>query len=250
MLDFKVTDDIAWLTLQRPAALNAINRDLANAFYNRIQELEHREDVRVVITRGAGRAFCAGSDVRELSTMSAEEATRNELRFAEIFAALGRLPQPTIAVLHGHVLGGGLGLAVYHDFRIASVTASLGMPEVELGWIPPWSVGRLAEIVGLAKARWLLLTCSPITGNEAAKIGLVDQAVPEDQLETCVQQLATRLSAMPSEGIAQTKGLLNRMSPLRDFQWDELASAAFRHCYSTDEAQKRIGDFTKNKTTR
>lgn len=250
MLDFQVRDGIAWLTLQRPAALNAINRDLADAFYSRVQEIEHRADVRVVVTRGAGRAFCAGSDLRELAPMSADEAARNELRLAEIFAALDRLSQPTIAMLHGHVLGGGLGLAVYHDFRIASVTASLGMPEVELGWTPPWSVGRLAEIVGLAKARWLLLTCNTISGDEAANIGLVDRAVPEDEHERHVQAFATRLAAMPTEGLAQTKRLISRMSLLRDFQWDELASAAFRDCYSTAAAQKRVADFIRDKTKR
>ena len=96
----------------------------------RIEELEHRPDVRVVVTRGEGRAFCAGSDLRELVPLSAADAAHYELRFARIFSALDRLPQPTIAVLHGHVLGGGLGLALYHDFRIAAATASLGMPEV------------------------------------------------------------------------------------------------------------------------
>ena len=120
MLDFQVRDGIAWVTLQRPAVLNAINEEMANMFRSRVEELESRSDVRVLITRGEGRAFCVGSDLRELAHLSAEEAAKYELRFAAIFSSLDRLPQPTIAVLHGHVLGGGLGLAMYHDFRIAS----------------------------------------------------------------------------------------------------------------------------------
>lgn len=250
MLDFEVRDGVAWLTLQRPSVLNAINRELANSLYKTIQELEQRTDVRVIVTRGAGRAFCAGSDLDELSSLTPDEATRDELRFAEIFTALDRLPQVTIAMLHGHVLGGGLGLAMYHDFRIASINASLGMPEVELGWTPPWSAGRLAEIVGLAQARWLLITCLPISGAKAADIGLVNEAVPEDQLAEKVEELARRLAAMPSMGIAQTKQLLGEMSNLRDFRWDQLAAQAFRDCYSTPEAQKSVAGFVKRKNRR
>jgi len=247
MLDLQVEDGIAWLTLQRPAVLNAINQELANSFLARIEELKKRSDVRAVITRGEGRAFCAGSDLRELAPFSAEQAARYELGFAQIFSALDRMAQPTISALHGHVLGGGLGLALYHDFRIASHTACLGMPEVELGWTPPWAMGRLADVVGFQKARWILLDCATMTGVEAAEIGLVDEAVADDQLLTHVETLARRLASMPAEGIKRTKMLLNRMSPLRRFEWDAAASDAFRECYEKPEAQKKVADFLKRK---
>jgi enoyl-CoA hydratase len=250
MLDFEVRDRVAWLTLQRPKVLNAINRELANSVYEKIKELENRSDVRAIVTRGAGKAFCAGSDLRELSALTPDQATQYELRFAEIFNTLSRLPQATIAMLHGHVLGGGLGLAVYHDFRIASINASLGMPEVQLGWIPPWSLGRFAEIVGFAQARWLLITCNPISGARAAEIGLVNEAVPEDQLVDKVEDLATRLAAMPPKGVTQTKQLLNDMSNLRDFHWDQRAAEDFRDCYSTPEAQRSVAGFINKKNCR
>jgi enoyl-CoA hydratase len=250
MLDLQVTEGVGRLTLKRPQVLNAINEELAAQFCARIEELEHRSDVRVVITHGEGRAFCAGSDLHELAGQSAADATKYELRVASIFSGLDRLPQPTIAALHGHVLGGGLGLAVYHDFRIASETASLGMPEVELGWAPPWSVGRLAEVVGFSTARWLLLTCQPIAGAEAAKIGLVNEAVPETQVMARAEELAKRMAAMPAEGLKQTKFLLNRMSPLRQFEWDEAAAKAFEDCYSKPEAQQRITDFVAKRSRR
>jgi len=250
MLDFQITAGVAWLTLRRPEVLNAINEEMANAIHGRVEELENRSDVRVVVTRGEGRAFCAGSDLRELAPLSAKDATKYELRFARIFSSLDRLPQPTIAVLHGHVLGGGLGLAMYHDFRIASATARLGMPEVELGWIPPWSVGRLAEVVGFSTARWLLMTCITVTGAEAATMGLVNEAVAENQLVPRVEQLVKHLAAMPAEGLAQTKRMLNRMSPLRQFEWDAAASEAFQDCYSKPEAQKCIADFIARRNKR
>jgi enoyl-CoA hydratase/carnithine racemase len=250
MLDLHISDGIAWLTLQRPAALNAINQEMARTFSTHIKELARRPDVKAVVTRGEGRAFCAGSDLRELAPMSAEQAAKCELGFARIFSALDRLPQPTIAALHGHVLGGGLGLALYHDFRIASQTASLAMPEVELGWTPPWAMGRLADVVGFQKARWILLTCGTMTGLEAANLGLVDEAVPEEQLLTRVEELARRLASMPHEGIARTKKLLNLMSPLRRSEWDAAASEAFRECYEKPEAQRKVADFLNKKKQR
>jgi enoyl-CoA hydratase/carnithine racemase len=250
MLELQIKDGIAWLTLQRPAVLNAINQELANLFLAGIQELEGRSDVRVVITRGEGRAFCAGSDLRELAPMSAEQAAACELGFAKVFSALDRMAQPTIAALHGHVLGGGLGLALYHDFRIASQTACLGMPEVELGWTPPWAVGRLADVVGFQRARWILMNCATMTALEAAEIGLVDEAVPEDQLLTRVEELARHLASIPTEGIKRTKMLLNCMSPLRRFEWDAAASEAFHECYKKPEAQQKIADFLKKKKQR
>lgn len=250
MLELQINEGIAWLILQRPAALNAIDQEMAQSLLTWIKELEQRPEVKAVITRGEGRAFCAGSDLRELAPLSADQAQKYELGFAEIFSALDRLPQPTIAALHGHVLGGGLGLALYHDFRIASQTASLAMPEVELGWTPPWAVGRLADVVGFQKARWILLNCGAMTGLEAAKIGLVDEVVPEDQLLTRTEQLARRLASMPQEGIARTKKLLNLMSPLRRFEWDAAAAEAFRECYEKPEAQQKVADFLNKKKQR
>lgn len=250
MLDLQIKNAIAWITLRRPEVLNAINREMADHFLACVEDVERRSEVKVVVTRGEGRAFSAGSDLRELAPLSPLQAVQYELRFAEIFSTLDRIPQPTIAALHGHVLGGGLGLALYHDFRIASDSASLAMPEVELGWTPPWAMGRLAEVVGLSKARWMLMTCGSITGAQAAETGLVDQSVPDDQLLSRVEELASRLAAMPAEGLAQTKSMLNRMSSLRRFEWDAAASEAFLHCYEKPEAQKRMADFLSKKKAR
>lgn len=250
MLDFLVKDGVAWLTFERSEVLNAINRELASAFRVRIEELQKRADVRAVVTRGAGRAFCAGSDLHELAPLSASEAAAYELEFAEIFAKLDDLPQPTIAMVHGYALGGGLGVALYHDFRIAATSASLGMPEVELGWIPPWAVGRLAETVGIAQARWLLMSSKVVTGDRAADIGLVNEAVPEDQLLSRVEEFATKLASMPAEGLSRTKAFLNRISPLRNIEYDRLASENFRDCFAKPAAQERVRSFLARKAKR
>jgi enoyl-CoA hydratase/carnithine racemase len=250
MLECEVNGEVAWLTLKRPAVLNVINREMADAFRSRFEELEGRLDVRVVVTCGDGRAFCAGSDLRGLASLSASEAAEHELRLGKIFSALDRLPQPTIAMLHGHVLGGGLGLALYHDFRVASEAAVIGMPEVEWGWVPPWAVGRLVETVGFSRARSLLMTSVRMTGREAAAVNIVHEAVPEERLRSRVEELAKQLAAKPVEGLMQTKALLNRMSPLRQLEWDVVASEGFKHCFAKPETQKRVKEFLHRKSTR
>jgi enoyl-CoA hydratase/carnithine racemase len=250
MVDCEIKGGVAWLILKRPEVLNVISGGMARAFRSQLEELESRSDVQVVVTRGDGRAFCAGSDLRGLASLSPAEAADHELQLGEIFSALDRLPQPTIAMLHGPVLGGGLGLALYHDLRIASETALFGMPEVDWGWVPPWAVGRLVEVVGFPRARWLLMTCVRMSGREAAAMSLVHEAVPEERLQPRVEELAKQLAAKPVEGLMQTKALLNRMSPLRQLEWDVAASQGFRDCFAKPEAQKRVREFLDRKGKR
>lgn len=250
MLECKIDEGVAWLTLKRPEVLNVINREMAAAFRSRLEELEGRSDVRVVITCGEGRAYCAGSDLRGLASLSAAEAAGHELQLGKIFSVLDRLPQPTIAMLHGHVLGGGLGLALYHDFRVASEEASFGMPEVEWGWVPPWAVGRLVETIGFSNARLLLMTCARMSGKEAAAMNIVHETVREERLRSRVEEMAKQLAAKPAEGLKRTKVLLNRMSPLRQIEWDVAAAEGFRHCFAKPEAQKRVKEFIERKSRR
>ena len=248
-VNLEVSAGIAWLTLNRPAVLNALDRASVREFAARLRELAGREDVRVVVTRGAGRAFCAGSDLRDLAPLSPAEATDAEREHAATFALLDALPWPTIAMLHGYVLGGGLGLALYHDFRIAAASTTLGMPEVELGWTPPWAMGRLVDVVGGASARWLAMAGERISADDARAIGLVNQTVPDDRLAERVEAFARRLAAMPPEGLRQTKALINRMSPRRAAEWDEAAARAFEVCWGRPEARANVERFLARRRT-
>ena len=243
MVELTIADGIAWLTLNRPAKLNALDRASVHQLAEHLRGLSERPDARVVVTRGAGRAFCAGSDLADLAPLSPAEARAVEEEHAATCALYDALPQPTIAVLHGYVLGGGLGLALYHDFRVAAATATLGLPEVELGWTPPWAVGRLVDAVGGATARWLVLACARVSGTEAQTLGLVHEAVPEPILAERVETLARRLAALPPVGLRETKALLVRMSPPRSPRWDRAAAEAFERCYGTTEAQANVAAF-------
>jgi enoyl-CoA hydratase len=244
LVRLSVSDGIAWLVLNRPQVLNALDQAIVQEYAAHVLTLRERKDVRVILTRGEGRGFCAGSDLHELSGMSAAEAASSERQQAEAFALLDSLPQPTIALTHGYALGGGLQVALYHDFHLTTESATLGLPEVELGWTPPWAVGRLMDVVGNSTARWLLLTCTKIRGEQAREIGLVNEVVPDDQLLQRGETLARQLASFPPEGLKRTKTLLNQMSPLRQDHWDAHASAAFEHCFRSPKCQERLEAFT------
>jgi enoyl-CoA hydratase len=243
VIDLEVVEGVAWLTLNRPAKLNVLDRAMVRELATHLDALAGRSDVRVVVTRGTGRSFCAGSDLADLAPLSPSEATTAEREHAAACARFDALPQPTVAVLHGYVLGGGLGLALYHDFRLATTSATLGMPEVELGWVPPWAMGRLVDVVGPTRARWLALACTRVSGLEAVSLGLANEAVPDERLDDVVGSFARRLAALPEAGVRETKALIREMSPLRRAEWDERAAVAFERCYGTPEARANVAAF-------
>ena len=243
VVELSVADGVARLTLRRPDVLNAIDGAITDQFATLVKELRERDDVRVVVTQGEGRAFCAGSDLHYIAPMFPAEAAAAELEQGETFALLDDLPQPTIALLHGYVLGGGVGIALCHDFRIAGASAVLGKPELELGWSPPWALGRLADVVGAASARWLAMTCNRLTAEEAKALGLVNEVVPDELLTEHVEALARRLAALPPAALHHTKELIAQMSPLRGPQWDAAAAEAFGRCYATPEARANVAAF-------
>lgn len=247
MVDLEIASGVAWLTLNRPAKLNALDRLSVRALAAHLQALRDRSDVGVVVTRGAGRAFCAGSDLNDLAPLSTAEAVAAEDEHAAACALYDLLPQPTVALLHGYVLGGGLGLALYHDFRIAMTSATLGLPEVELGWTPPWAVGRLVDVIGGAGARWLALAAERVSGQEAKAIGLVNEVFPDEQFADGSEAFIRHLAALPPAALRETKALLVQMSSLRDSRWDRAASEAFARCYATPEARASLERFTRQR---
>jgi enoyl-CoA hydratase/carnithine racemase len=243
LVELAIANGIAWLTLNRPEKLNVLDRATVAELAARLDELKHRLDVRVVVTRGAGRAYCAGSDLADLAALPPDEAANAERAHGEAAALLDALPQPAIAQIHGYALGGGLGLALYHDFRFAADSSVLGMPEVELGWTPPWAMGRLVDVVGPNNARWLAMGCVRVSGVEAKSLGLVNEIAPADDLTNRVETFAGRLAAMPPAGLRETKALLNQMAPLRRPEWDDTAAAAFARCFAEPEARANVAAF-------
>ena len=235
LVQLKICEHIAYITLNRPQVYNAINSEMVKQFSSCLQKIADVSTVRVVITRGEGANLSSGSDLKQISNMSSSEAGLIESQHAEVFRLLDKVRPITIAVLEGYALGGGLGLSLYHDFRIATQNAIIGLPEVELGWTPPWALGRLVDIVGYSKARWLTLSSSKLTGVEAEKIGLVDVVFPDKDINNNIDKIASRFAGLSIDIITATKEFFHQMSTNnRSKEWDDLAQKKFELCFSDE----------------
>lgn len=180
MSDRLVTLDIdgavATITLRRPDKFNALDIPMLRALEARLDEAEAAEGVRVVLIAGEGKGFCAGGDVEAWSGMSAADFQVQWVRYGHrVFDRLARLRQPTIAVLSGHALGGGLELAVACDFRVAESHIKVGFPEAALGVVPGWSgTQRAVRRFGAQVVRRMALGGEMLAASQAHALGVVD----------------------------------------------------------------------------
>ncbi|PYM83654.1 MAG: hypothetical protein DME13_15195 [Candidatus Rokuibacteriota bacterium] len=201
-------DGVACLTLNRPDALNALNRPLADALEHALGRVAGLDDARVLLVAGRGRAFCAGNDITEMGEVTGPEAEALARRWAAIMERFAALPQVTIAVVDGHALGGGLMLAVAQDLRIASDRARFGLPEVTLGFNPAYGIARLLDVLGGGHGRDLLLTGRTLHATEALRIGLVNRVVAAPTLTETAAMWAAEIAKSPREGLAATKQIV------------------------------------------
>lgn len=186
-------DGVTTLTLNRPDKLNALMPSVFMALRAHLDAIADDDSVRCVVLAGAGRSFCAGHDLEAIA--SGERAPSHDFE-PETVDALDTLPQPTIARLHGHCLTGGLELALACDLLVAAESCKLGDTHGQWGLVPIWGMSvRLPERIGLARAKELMFTSRRIDGTTAAGIGLVDRAVPDDDLDATVEALAREIAA-------------------------------------------------------
>lgn len=194
VLKYEKKGRIAYITLNRPEALNAFNPELVQAFSEALIDFRDDENLWVAIITGAGeRAFCAGADIKTLLPRMKEQITKPWLQPVTIMRGL-EIYKPLIAAVNGHALGGGLEVALACDIRIASENATFGLPEVRLGLIAGWGgCARLPRVIPIAKAAEILLTGQPMSAQEAYRIGLVNEVVPLDQLMPTAERWAQRI---------------------------------------------------------
>ncbi len=177
-------EEFAILKLNRPEALNALNFETIAEISRAIDSVRER-DVRALLITGEGeKAFCAGADIKELMGQSVHEHRRTAEFGQSVFAKLDRLDVPSLAVINGYALGGGLELALACHFRIATAHAKLGFPEIKLGLIPGYGgTQRLPRLVGEARALEMIMSGRSIAAEEAERINLVHRVVDDDPLE-------------------------------------------------------------------
>ena len=188
-------DGIAWITLNRPDVLNAINMRMRDELWDVVQAVRDDPEVLVVIFRGAGeRAFSAGADISEFGTAPSYVESRRARRERDLWGLMLSLEKPLIAAIHGYALGAGIELPMCCDLRIASDDARLGLPEVSLGYIP--SAGgtqTLPRHIPPGVAMHMILTGDPIDAQAALRHGLVQRVVPHERLYQEAESLARTL---------------------------------------------------------
>ena len=242
---------IAWIVLNRPERLNAINPKMIEEISKALDDLEEDPDVKVVIFKGSGRAFCAGADVTAFAGINPMLAVKASRKFQELTLKIQFYTKPTITAIHGYALGGGLELALSTDFRIASEEAMLGQPEINLGFIPgAGATQRLAKIVGPAKAKELIMTGEFIPAVEAHKIGLVNKLVKPGALDEEARNLALKLAEKPPLALMAAKIAID--TGLEAGLWPGLSieSQLFGILFSTEDVIEGVTAFLEKRKPR
>jgi enoyl-CoA hydratase/carnithine racemase len=213
---FALDDGVATVTLDRPDKLNALTFEAYADLRDLLVELPQRGDVRVLVIRGSGRAFCSGGDVNEIIGVTLSMTPDQLLAFTrmtgEVIRLMRECPAPIIAAVHGMAAGAGAVIALAADFRVCTPAARFAFlfTKVGLSGADMGAAYLLPRLVGLGHATRLLMLGDTIDADEASRIGLVSSLVPADDFDEAVGALARRLASGPTQAYAQTKALLTR----------------------------------------
>ena len=201
-------DNIAIVTLNRPEQMNALSRELRNDFCAAFKQCQADDAIRVVIVTGNGKAFCAGFDLKEMSspdTSNAAEASENEMA-----SVMREFDGPIIAAINGHAITGGFEIALACDVIIASDRARFADTHARVGILPGWGLSqKLPRLIGLSRAKQISFSGNPVLAQQADEWGLVNQVVAADQLLTRASQLATDMCQCVPHILVQYKALID-----------------------------------------
>jgi enoyl-CoA hydratase len=209
---YDVREPIAWITFNRPLVLNAVDWSLTYHFGRAIDRAAEDDEVRAVIVRGNGRAFCAGGDLQA----SPRPEDLEPLATFDVVMRMWDMPKPVIAAVHGYAVGQGCEIAGMCDLTIASEDAQFGEIQIRHGYSPPMLISPF--LAGLKGAKELMLTGDLFGAHEAQRLGLVNRVVPRLELEHAAEELARRLAALPPATVALNKRLVNHVYELAGFR--------------------------------
>jgi enoyl-CoA hydratase/carnithine racemase len=206
----EVAAGVATIRVDRPK-MNALNAQVQEEIREAAIEASARDDVRAVVLYGGEKVFAAGADIKEMADLSYTDMVVRSGRLQSAFTAVAKIPKPVVAAVTGYALGGGCELAMCADIRIAGEGATLGQPEILLGIIPgAGGTQRLTRLVGPAKAKDIIFTGRFVKADEALRIGLVDQVVPDDDVYTAALAWARRFSSAAAFALRTAKGAVDR----------------------------------------
>ncbi|MCX8021650.1 MAG: enoyl-CoA hydratase-related protein [Syntrophorhabdaceae bacterium] len=248
-LILEIKDGIAILKINRPKALNALNTETVLEIMEAAEFLENNNEVAVVVVTGEGdKAFVAGADILEMKPMNAIEGMEFSKKGHDALLKIENMKKPVIAAVNGFALGGGFEVALACDFIYASEKAKLGFPETTLGIIPGFGgTQRTAKIVGLAKAKELILTGKTITAQEAYEMGLVNKVVPHEELMKEVMAVAEKIKANGPVAVRLAKECVNKSLSLDMDTGLSFEAKSFGICFSTKDQKEGMTAFTEKR---
>jgi len=238
---YSTNSGIATIIVHRPAVRNALNSSTMRELRAAFEQAQADEAIRVIILTGSGdKAFVAGADINELAILSPVEGRDYSLAGQAIFDFIENLGKPVIAAVNGYALGGGCELAMACTFRVASDNAVFGQPEVKLGIIPGYGgTQRLAKLVGRGQASQLLVTGEMLPAAEALRIGLVNQVVPQAELQVTVEAIAKKVIANAPLAVKFCLDALDRGM--------EMEATLFGLCCTTDDMKEGTRAFLEKR---
>lgn len=242
-------DHIALLKINRPKALNALNGETLTELSKAFALIADDTNIRVVLLTGSGeKAFVAGADIAQMSSMNSQQARRFSQLGHNVMNQIENLPQPVIAVVNGFALGGGTELAMSCDLRLASEKAKFGQPEVTLGLLAGFGgTQRLARLVGSGRASEILFTGDMIDAQEAYRIGLVNRVYSQDELMNEAMKLAQKISSRAPLGVQLSKTAIQRGQNMDIVTGQDYEAEVFAQLFSTQDQKEGCSAFLEKR---
>lgn len=253
VLDVRVEDGLAVLTLNRPDAMNALNLELKQSLAQWLGRARYDESVRAVLLTGAGRAFCAGGDLTEMDPARPAQTARvrQDQLLRTVFMPLARLPVPVVAAVNGHAHGGGLSLALACDIVIAAEAAPMSLGFVHRGLAPDCGIAHfLPRLVGTARAKELLLTGRRFDAAEALAMGLVSEVVPGEELMGRALELGRSLADGATVALGMAKSLVDQSWDHDLDQFAEIESYSQAVCRTSRDHREGVTAFLDKRSPR
>lgn len=246
---FEVKDHIAFVTINRPEKLNALNHQTIFELRDVFTKIKNDDEIYVVIITGAGeKAFVAGADIAELNKLDAVSGREFAEKGQEVFNLIENLGKPVIAAINGYALGGGSELAWACHFRIASENAIFGQPEIDLGIIPGYGgTQRLTRLVGKTKAMELILTGRKFSAKEAYEMGLVNKVVPQSELMKEAEEIAKTIASKPQIAVRMGIKAVNMAYETTLSDGLHLEATLFAICCGTEDFKEGTSAFLEKR---
>lgn len=248
-LKVEKTDGFALITISRPESLNALNGETLGELLSVFNDMEQDTGVQVVILTGSGqKAFVAGADISAMQPLSALEARQFARLGHLVMRAIENCSKPVIAAVNGFALGGGCELAMSCDIRLVSDNARFGQPEVNLGVIPGFGgTQRLARLIGKGRALELILTGNMIKADEALRIGLANQVVPQDQLLDVAREMAQTIISKGPYAVRLAKEAVRNGLEMDLDKANQYEAELFALCFASADQKEGMAAFVEKR---